>query len=87
MDMYEHDNHRELVAKTGTESRGRYQGILLSYVRGCPLIAVLIHVSEASTRDYHLEVGTIGHKAKHLLAYQFMLSTRWFLAGLHLSRM
>jgi len=32
-----------------------------SFVRGSPLIAVLIHVSEASTRDYHSEVGTIGH--------------------------
>ena len=24
----------------------------------------MIHVNEASTRDYHLEVDTIGHEAK-----------------------
>ena len=33
-------------------------------VRGSPLIAVMIHVTEASTRDYHLEVDTISHEAK-----------------------
>jgi len=37
-------------------------------VRGSPLIAVMIHVISAITRDYHLEVDTIGHAAKHLLA-------------------
>jgi len=30
-------------------------------VRGSPLIAVMIHVIQASTHDYHLEVDTIGH--------------------------
>jgi len=38
-------------------------------VRGSPLIAVMIHVTEASTLDYHSEVDTISHDAKHLLAY------------------
>jgi len=44
-------------------------------------------MTEARTRDYHSEVDTIGHEAKHLLAYQHMLSVRRPLAGLHLSRM
>jgi hypothetical protein len=56
-------------------------------VRGCPLIAVMIHVTEASTRDYHSEVDTSSHEVKHLLAYRLMISVRWPLAGLHLSRM
>jgi len=43
-------------------------------------------LTEASTRDYHLEVDTISHEAKHLLAYQPMSSVGWSLAGLHLSR-
>jgi len=30
-------------------------------VRGSPLIAVMIHVIQASTHDYHSEVDTIGH--------------------------
>jgi len=44
-------------------------------------------MTEAITRDYHLEVDTIGHEAKHLFAYQHMSSVRRPLAGLHLSRM
>jgi hypothetical protein len=57
-------------------------------VRGSLLIAVMIHVDRtASTRDYHSEVDTISHEAKHLLAERNMRSVRRPLAGLHLSRM
>ena len=42
---------------------------VLTVVRGSLLIAVIIHVIQiASTRDYHSEVDTISHEAKHLLA-------------------
>jgi len=44
-------------------------------------------MTEAITHDYHMELDTISHEAKHLLAYQCMSSVRWPLAGLHLSRM
>jgi len=50
-------------------------------VRGSPLIAVMIHGTEASTRDYHMELDTISHEAKHLLAHQLMSSARGPLAG------
>jgi hypothetical protein len=57
-------------------------------VRGYLLIVVMIHVNQiASTRDYHSEVDTISHDAKHHLAKRNMISVRRLLAGLHLSRM
>ena len=41
-------------------------------VRGSPQIAVMIHVIQASTLDYHSEVDIISHEAKHLLANECM---------------
>ena len=41
----------------------------------------MIHGTEASTRGYHLKVDTIGHDAKHLLAYQLMLISQTAFSG------
>jgi len=38
-------------------------------------------MTEASTHDYHLEVDTIGHEAKHLLAYQHMWVSQMAFSG------
>jgi hypothetical protein len=51
------------------------------FVRGSPLIAVMIHVIPASTRDYHSEVDTIGHDAKHLLAQGNIMVSQTALSG------
>jgi hypothetical protein len=50
-------------------------------VRGSPLTAVMIHVISASTSDYHSEVDTIGHDAKHLLAKRDMLVSQMAFSG------